>query len=253
MKVIKIILLVGSIVIAGLIGGYFIITLDTWASDDILNSSVKETEDFVNLEAVSSEEEVMDTSVAEESIEKVEIDTEKTSEENAEDALTEILVELNVEDTTEESTVGIVENEISTDEKELEWEGIEPMDSVMYAQNDVNVRLGPGTEFEKIGRLSRNEEVVILGRDKESGWYYIEYEEARGYVSDNYLGDYEVIIQMKVVNTQDTVHDNSAGVAVVQNATESNGNTTHSPFNGDMWTADDLLNALEWHKMMTGN
>ena len=250
MKALKIILSIGSIVVVGLIGGYFIVTSDNWTSDDILNASI---EDSMNLETTFLEKEVLDTLIAEESMEKVEIETEKISEENAEDTLTEMPVELNVEDTTEESTEGIVENEIPTDEKDLEWEGIEPMDSVMYAQNDVNVRMGPGTEFEKIGRLSRNDEVVVLGRHEESGWYYIEYDEERGYVSDNYLGDYEVIIQMQVVNTQDTVHDNSAGVAIVQNATESNGNTTHSPFNGDMWTADDLLNALEWHKIMTGN
>lgn len=71
---------------------------------------------------------------------------------------------------------------------------IEALDKTMYAQSTVNVRSGCSTENEKLGSLSTNDAVHIVGRDKASGWYQIEFNGSLGYVSNNYLGDSQVVI-----------------------------------------------------------
>lgn len=72
---------------------------------------------------------------------------------------------------------------------------IEALDKTMYAQSKVNVRSGCSTENEKLGYLSTNDAVHIVGRDKASGWYQIEFNGSLGYVSNNYLGDSQVVIK----------------------------------------------------------
>ena len=62
----------------------------------------------------------------------------------------------------------------------------------MYATSELNVRKGPGTEYDVIGGLSKNQEVKVTGQCNETGWYRIEYKGTVGYVSNKYL----------VVNTQ---------------------------------------------------
>lgn len=71
---------------------------------------------------------------------------------------------------------------------------IESIDKTMYAQSTVNVRSGCSTENEKLGSLSTNETVHVIGQDKASGWYQIEYNGSVGYVSNSYLGGEKVVI-----------------------------------------------------------
>jgi hypothetical protein len=40
--------------------------------------------------------------------------------------------------------------------------------------SDLNVRAGPGVEYERVGFLLRDETAAILGRDEPSGWWKIE-------------------------------------------------------------------------------
>ncbi len=124
---------------------------------------------------------------------------------------------------------------------ESEWDGLERMDSIMYAQNSVNIRSGPGTEYDKTGRLELNDEIIVLGQHKESGWYYIEYDEERGYVSDKYLCDNKVVIQAQPISQTESLSQSQTEKETVTT------DNTHSIANGDMWTADDIMNALEFN------
>lgn len=130
---------------------------------------------------------------------------------------------------------------------ESEWDGLERMDSIMYAQNSVNIRSGPGTEYDKTGQLELNDEIVVLGQHKESGWYYIEYDEERGYVSDKYLCDNKVVIQPQPILQTESV---SQSQTEKETATTDN---THSSANEDMWTAEDIMNALEFNHIWNNN
>lgn len=71
---------------------------------------------------------------------------------------------------------------------------IESMDKTMYAQSTVNVRSGCSTENEKLGSLSTNETVHVIGQDKATSWYQIEFNGSVGYVSNDYLGDEKITV-----------------------------------------------------------
>jgi uncharacterized protein YgiM (DUF1202 family) len=64
---------------------------------------------------------------------------------------------------------------------------ITKLDLIMYATSDVNVRAGHSTDFDRVGSLSANQEVQVIGQSKETGWYMIEYRDDVAFVSENFL------------------------------------------------------------------
>lgn len=63
------------------------------------------------------------------------------------------------------------------DEEEEEWTG--------SAKSDVNVRSGPGFDYEVISELSEGQEVTVTG--EENGWYHIEGDGVEGYVGHSWI------------------------------------------------------------------
>ncbi len=65
----------------------------------------------------------------------------------------------------------------------------EDMKSVtMYAKTSVNLRNLPSTDGEKVGRLSSGQEVTVIGKCVETGWYQIQTEDGSVvYASDSYI------------------------------------------------------------------
>lgn len=61
------------------------------------------------------------------------------------------------------------------------------IDKKMYAKSSVNVRSLPSTDGEKIGILSKGQEVVVTGQCNETKWYRIIYKDKIAYVSNSYL------------------------------------------------------------------
>ena len=57
----------------------------------------------------------------------------------------------------------------------------------MYVKADVNVRKGPSTKYDLVGHLSSGTLVKVLGQYGEKGWYYIEYDKEKAFVSNNFL------------------------------------------------------------------
>lgn len=72
---------------------------------------------------------------------------------------------------------------------------IEAMNTVMYAQSNINIRSGAGKDYDKLATLSTNDELCITGRHKETGWYQVSIDGQVGYVSSDYVGDNKVVIQ----------------------------------------------------------
>lgn len=60
-------------------------------------------------------------------------------------------------------------------------------EAVMYAKSSVNVRNLPSTDGDKLGGLSKGQEVTVTGQCNETGWYRIEFNNSIGYVSNSYL------------------------------------------------------------------
>jgi len=49
----------------------------------------------------------------------------------------------------------------------------------------LNLRNGPGIEYQPVATMKANEEATILGRDADSTWWFVEREKARGWVTSN--------------------------------------------------------------------
>lgn len=114
-------------------------------------------------------------------------------------------------------------SENNKDESDMEESDIEPLDKVMYATGNINTRSGPSVDFTKVGGLTVNQEVKVTGQSKTTGWYEIEVDGAKQYVSDKLLSD------NKVQESKPNSNGNGGG-----------GSTTPSGSDGEK-----LLNALK--------
>lgn len=101
---------------------------------------------------------------------------------------------------------------------------IETLDKTMYAQGNVNTRSGPSQDFEKIGGLAVNQEVKVTGQSKETGWYEIEVNGSKQYVSNKFLADSKITVTTSAnssgsaENTQNTGDSGSNGVSASDQA-----------------------------------
>lgn len=80
----------------------------------------------------------------------------------------------------------------TTDQSDSFKNDITAMSGTKYSKGDVNVRTGPGTTYDKIGGLTLNQVVTITGKSESTGWYEIEFNGGKGYVSSSYLSDNKI-------------------------------------------------------------
>lgn len=137
-----------------------------------------------------------------ENTESVEMETEEVS-------TTETAPQTEITESTESSSVS---TEMIGEEPTPETEVVEApaytitaMDAkTMYAKQSVNVRKGPSADYEKVGSLNTNDEVIVIGQANETSWYQIQYNGSEAFVSNNYLSDSKVEIQVSG-NTSDNI------------------------------------------------
>ncbi len=74
----------------------------------------------------------------------------------------------------------------------VDFDKVTPIDpsKTMYAVSNVNVRMGPSTDFESIGMIRLGESIEAIGQD-EGGWYEFEYKGHTVFACDDYLSDEE--------------------------------------------------------------
>lgn len=101
-------------------------------------------------------------------------------------------------------------NENETNTKQPEFTIVATV-GTKYATISVNVRDCPSADGNKIGTLSVNQEVKIMGQCKETGWYQLEYNGQVGYASNKYLSDEKVEVASKPANTGNNVSSGNSG------------------------------------------
>lgn len=103
------------------------------------------------------------------------------------------------------------------------------LSQTMYAQSTVNVRDLPEQSGAKLGSLSTNQEVTVLGQCNETGWYKISYNDGEAYVSDSYLGSEKVAVK----SSQNTAKNSEATQAPAETPAEAPAETTDdNPYAG---------------------
>lgn len=116
-------------------------------------------------------------------------------------------------------------------------------EAVKYAQQTVNVRSGPSTDFDKVGSLSTNQEVAVTGTCNETGWYRIVYGDGVAYVSNKYLGDSKVEISANSGNSGNSGGSgnslaNHFGITIPCTATYYSANTSYGITWGNIWNSN---------------
>ncbi|MCR2047160.1 SH3 domain-containing protein [Acetatifactor muris] len=117
---------------------------------------------------------------------------------------------------------------------------INEMENTMYAKSVVNVRNQPSTDGEKVGRLSYGQEVTVTGQCKETGWYQIELNGEKAFVSNSY------IIAEKPATTTTTRtagNTNSQGSGSGQTANQSSDSNQTTAKTDDASTDAQLVNS----------
>ena len=92
------------------------------------------------------------------------------------------------EASTEEASEEASEEEASEEVSEEPAFTVEAYDAVLIVKKAVNVRIGPSTDYEKIGGLNKGDQIQVTGI-ADTGWYQIQYNGTTAYVSASYLMD----------------------------------------------------------------
>lgn len=155
--------------------------------------------------------------------------TETTTTEEEANLAEEVVVEAETQDEIEyDNYLQEAENEHKKDTSDIVESDIETLDKTMYAQGNVNTRSGPSQDFEKIGGLAVNQEVKVTGQSKETGWYEIEVNGSKQYVSNKFLADSKITVTTNTDNTTNT-----------GNVDSNTGSNDILPGGNDNWSGSD--------------
>ena len=106
------------------------------------------------------------------------------------------------------------------------------MSATKYAKQSVNIRKGPGTDYEKIGSLTMNQKVTVTGQ-ADNGWYRISYNGGDAYVSDKYLVDNKIETNETTTNnggnSDNGGENNNGSDNTTNNSNTDNGGGNNTP------------------------
>lgn len=136
--------------------------------------------------------------------------------------------------------------EETKDQSDVISTDIEILDKTMYAKGSVNTRSGPSTDYEKLGGLTTNQEVHVTGQSKETGWYEIEINGSKQYVSNQFLSDTKT--QVTQASTSNSGQQSNQGTTQNNNSN----NTSQGNATADL-SKEDILNKLQQMGCTSGN
>ena len=152
----------------------------------------EETEEQVN--SLSSEEETTEATVSKKETEKAE--TQETTDTKKETETKEIMP-VGDHNSTDDNINSSEDNQNPAEDNDTEEEkgpqidrqDIQPYDTpaTLYAQQKVNIRKGPSTDFDVLGMLNLNDAVSVVGESKSSPWKEIQYQDGTAFVHGGYL------------------------------------------------------------------
>ena len=152
----------------------------------------EETEEQVN--SPSSAEETTEATVSKKETEKAE--TQETTDTKKETETKEIM-SVGDHNSTDDDINSSEDNQNPAEDNDTEEENGPQIDrqdiqsydtpATLYAQQKVNIRKGPSTDFDVLGMLNLNDAVSVVGESKSSPWKEIQYQDGTAFVHGGYL------------------------------------------------------------------
>ena len=152
----------------------------------------EETEEQVN--SPSSAEETTEATVSKKETEKAE--TQETTDTKKETETKEIM-SVGDHNSTDDDINSSEDNQNPSEDNDKEEEKGPQIDrqdiqsydtpATLYAQQKVNIRKGPSTDFDVLGMLNLNDAVSVVGESKSSPWKEIQYQDGTAFVHGGYL------------------------------------------------------------------
>ena len=152
----------------------------------------EETEEQVN--SLSSEEETTEATVSKKETEKAE--TQETTDTKKEIETKESM-SAGDHNSTDDNINSSEDNQNPAEDNDTEEENGPQIDrqdiqsydtpATLYAQQKVNIRKGPSTDFDVLGMLNLNDAVSVVGESKSSPWKEIQYQDGTAFVHGGYL------------------------------------------------------------------
>lgn len=136
--------------------------------------------------------------------------------------------------------------EETKDQSDVISTDIEILDKTMYAKGSVNTRSGPSTDYEKLGGLTTNQEVHVTGQSKETGWYEIEINGSKQYVSNQFLSDTKT--QVTQASTSNSGQQSNQGTTQNNNSNNTSQGNSNGTVNTDGSLNLDKLKELGFGK-----
>lgn len=122
-------------------------------------------------------------------------------------------------------------NEENKNTNEATYSVVE-MSATKYAKQSVNIRKGPGTDYEKIGSLTMNQKVTVTGQ-ADNGWYRISFNGGDAYVSNKYLVDNKIETNETTTNnggnSDNGGENNNGSDDTTNNSNTDNGGGNNTP------------------------
>ena len=152
----------------------------------------EETEEQVN--SLSSGEETTEATVSKKETEKAE--TQETTDTKKETETKEIMsvgdhnsTDDDINSSEDNQNPAEDNNTEEEDGPQIDRQDIQPYDTpaTLYAQQKVNIRKGPSTDFDVLGMLNLNDAVSVVGESKSSPWKEIQYQDGTAFVHGGYL------------------------------------------------------------------
>lgn len=161
--------------------------------------------------------------------------------------------ELSIEESTEESvdTTETEKKTTSTDKTESAGYTYTEDSRTMYAKSTVIVRSLPSTSGNKLGSLSKNQEVAVTGQCNETGWYRISFNNSEGFVSNKYLADKPVAAAASTKTAQAQANDVVVG-SNPSGKVDPNDPSTWAPPHDNMYYDANLGQWVDWDRPADG-
>lgn len=165
---------------------YIVVIASVFSSVTVNKVNVTETVDEVAvLEAEVKETVIIDDSVV----------IENVTEDDFEEEISEVIINKQEHEElveVETEPVESIQEEVVVEDSKKKENATDPeiktekMEEIVYATSEVNVRIGPGTEYEKIGVLEWGDSVTRIGKSS-NDWSKVIYDNHEAYVSSKYL------------------------------------------------------------------